>query len=117
NAEFRRDVQEVLTHFIKTGRNNSLTQALLKLTAPGIPDIYQGAEGEDLSLVDPDNRRMPNFAALQSTLQDGSGSFAARKQHMIARLLQARRKQSDLFNHGDYQPLTITGPMAAHLVG
>ena len=117
NADFRRDFQEVLKPFIKTGRNNSLTQTLLKLTAPGIPDIYQGAEGEDLSLVDPDNRRMPDFATLRSTLQDRPNSFAARKQHMIARLLQARRKQPDLFNHGDYQPLAMSGAMAAHLVG
>jgi (1->4)-alpha-D-glucan 1-alpha-D-glucosylmutase len=117
NADFRQDFEEVLKPFIKTGRNNSLTQTLLKLTAPGIPDIYQGAEGEDLSLVDPDNRRMPDFASLRTALEERPNSFAARKQNMIARLLQARRRQPDLFNHGDYQPLAIGGAMAAHLVG
>src|SRR5690606_32725802 len=57
NAEFRRDFSRTLKPFITAGHHNSLTQTLLKLTAPGIPDIYQGAEAEDLTLVDPDNRR------------------------------------------------------------
>src|SRR5690606_36850429 len=115
NAEFRRDFSRTLKPFITAGHHNSLTQTLLKLTAPGIPDIYQGAEAEDLTLVDPDNRRPPDFAAL-ATMLGSSGSFPARKQYMIARLSHARRQRPALFNDGDYRPLAISGPFSRHLV-
>ena len=57
NQDFLKDFQQTLSSFVELGYLNSLSQTLIKLTAPGIPDIYQGAEGLDFSLVDPDNRR------------------------------------------------------------
>ncbi|WP_324764049.1 hypothetical protein SO078_16695 (plasmid) [Sinorhizobium meliloti] len=49
---------------------NGITQTIIKPTAPGVPDIYQGSEGLDLSLVDPDNRREPDFEMLQQRLTE-----------------------------------------------
>jgi (1->4)-alpha-D-glucan 1-alpha-D-glucosylmutase len=106
------------------GAVNGLTQTLLKLTVPGVPDIYQGAEFWDQSLVDPDNRRPVDFlrrsAALEAnelpvTLarhwQDGRV-----KQAVIRKALDLRRKRPELFAGGEYRPLEVTGPLAAHVV-
>src|SRR5262249_61082233 len=59
---FTVDVEAVVAPLIAAGRINSLAQTLLKLTVPGVPDIYQGTELWDLSLVDPDNRRPVDYA-------------------------------------------------------
>ncbi len=53
---------------------NSLSQTVIKLTAPGVPDIYRGSEGLNFSLVDPDNRREPDFAALAENLSVADGT-------------------------------------------
>ncbi len=58
---FLQDFCHALQPFIRAGLVNSLTQTVVKLTAPGVPDIYQGCEALDFSLVDPDNRREPDF--------------------------------------------------------
>jgi (1->4)-alpha-D-glucan 1-alpha-D-glucosylmutase len=105
------------------GALNGLAQTLLKLTAPGVPDTYQGCELWDLSLVDPDNRRPVDFdlrramlaqdadpAELLSGWQDGRI-----KQHVVARTLALRRAAPALFA-GDYTPLQTTGPQAERLV-
>ncbi len=99
---------------------HSLSQTLLKLTLPGVPDIYQGTEYWDLSLVDPDNRRPVDYAARAARLdhdpalpallehwQDGRV-----KQELIARLLAHRAEHSGLYTDGDYQPLSLEGPAA-----
>jgi (1->4)-alpha-D-glucan 1-alpha-D-glucosylmutase len=98
---------------------NSLAQLVLKLTAPGVPDIYQGTERWDFSLVDPDNRRPVDFAALDGELAEpasadlGDGSV---KQAVIGRVLDVRRRQPDLFALGGYLPLAVEGPAADHVV-
>jgi (1->4)-alpha-D-glucan 1-alpha-D-glucosylmutase len=105
------------------GALNGLAQTLLKLTAPGVPDTYQGCELWDLSLVDPDNRRPVDFAlhramlaqdadpaALLASWQDGRI-----KQHVVARTLALRRDAPALFA-GDYMPLETTGLHAERLV-
>ena len=105
------------------GAVNGLAQTLLKLTAPGVPDTYQGCELWDLSLVDPDNRRPVDFelrgtmlaqdaepAELLASWQDGRI-----KQHVVARTLALRRAAPALFA-GDYTPLETTGPQAERLV-
>lgn len=122
-AAFRRDFVARLDALFLAGAVNSLTQTLIKLTAPGIPDIYQGSEGQDLSLVDPDNRRMPDFARLTAGL-DAAGSASdpglwldgRLKQQVIAKLLPLRRDHPELFLNGDYVPLTVTGKAADHIV-
>lgn len=112
----------------------SLGQTLLKFTAPGVPDLYQGAELWDLSLVDPDNRRPVNFDARERALQDMTAAYAHSPQEVLRELLknpadgrvklftiwrclQARRDHPLLFRHGDYHPLAFQGPRSEQLFG
>ena len=103
-----------------SGAINSLAQCLLRMTVPGVPDLYQGTEFWDFSLVDPDNRRPVDYTAREAALaqeatladwvtnwQDGRI-----KQALIARVLQCRAQAPDLFMHGDYQPLEVVGEQA-----
>jgi (1->4)-alpha-D-glucan 1-alpha-D-glucosylmutase len=106
------------------GAVNGLAQALLKLTSPGMPDIYQGTEFWDLSLVDPDNRGDVDFKARMDALRSPTPmqDLAKRwrdgriKQAIIQRSLALRQKIADLFAAGDYLPLTIEGPAADHAI-
>ncbi|GAK70054.1 maltooligosyltrehalose synthase [Agrobacterium rubi TR3 = NBRC 13261] len=124
NEAFLSDFTQTLQPFIKAGASNSLAQTIIKLTAPGVPDIYQGCEDFDLSLVDPDNRREPDFEALAAQLSALPGHLDEKreqtdpklKQHLIKLLLDLRKQRSDLFRAGDYLPLDVTGESAAHLV-
>ena len=112
---------------------NSLGQTLLKLTAPGMPDFYQGTELWDLSLVDPDNRRPVDFerrGALLRSLQHRVGGNILQliaellvapedgqiKLFLIYRVLQARRTELELFQRGAYQKLTVIGSLKSHVV-
>ena len=88
---------------IETGDRLALAQAALHLTLPGVPDIYQGTERGDFSLVDPDNRRPPPFERLARE-PEGDG-FADRKQRLVHALLALRNRHRDLFEHGAYTPL------------
>jgi (1->4)-alpha-D-glucan 1-alpha-D-glucosylmutase len=103
------------------GALKSLTQTVLKVTLPGIPDFYQGTEFWDLSFVDPDNRRLVDFAVRQSSMNDMAdhgdwGDLVDRwpdgriKLALIRRLLAFRQRLADVFAHGDYRPISITGP-------
>ena len=95
----------------------SLSQLVLKLTAPGVPDLYQGTELSDLSLVDPDNRRPVDFDMRRRMLDEIAGTcpreLAAHwqdgreKMFIAARLLALRREHPELFAYGDYEPLEI----------
>lgn len=110
NRAFLSDFNERIEPFVRVGHSNSLAQTLIKLTAPGVPDVYQGSEGLDLSLVDPDNRRAPDFDGLNSTLMEGASSFpqdgfVPSKQRLIAIMLQFRKEQPELFRKGAYVPL------------
>jgi (1->4)-alpha-D-glucan 1-alpha-D-glucosylmutase len=106
------------------GAVNGLAQTLLKLTVPGVPDIYQGAEFWDLSMVDPDNRRPVDFkrrcealGADASPVGLAGGWRDGRvKQAVIRRALALRREVPELFARGEYQPLEVSGPLAAHTV-
>ncbi|OHV24194.1 malto-oligosyltrehalose synthase [Rhizobium sp. RMa-01] len=120
NDAFLEDFERVLQPFIAAGYLNSLSQTLLKLTAPGIPDIYQGSEGFDFSLVDPDNRRPIDHALLAAWLDDAGPivklQAAALKQRIIAISLQLRQRQPALFARGDYLPLKVTGGRREHVL-
>jgi malto-oligosyltrehalose synthase len=105
------------------GALNGLTQTVLKLTVPGIPDLYQGTEYWDFSLVDPDNRRPVDFTRRRQSL--GAVDVADAlvhwrdgriKQAIVARLLGLRRDAPALFAEGDYRPIAVDGPMATHLL-
>ncbi|QQR40249.1 malto-oligosyltrehalose synthase [Devosia rhizoryzae] len=94
---------------------NSLIAATLKLTSPGMPDIYQGAELYEQSMVDPDNRRPVDFGhreELLSNLAEPEALLAnwptgAAKLSVIHRLLQLRKELPDLFTQGSYEPITV----------
>jgi (1->4)-alpha-D-glucan 1-alpha-D-glucosylmutase len=110
NLAFLQDFETTLRPLIAAGQFNSLSQTLLKLTVPGIPDIYQGCEGLDLSLVDPDNRRPPDFEHL------AENRFAGEKQKLIASVLSLRKDHPQLFVRGRYTPLEIQGRMREHTI-
>jgi len=100
-----------------------LAQTLIKLTAPGVPDIYQGTEYWDLSLVDPDNRAAVDFAVRQQTLDSTSPAEVLLswtdgriKQLTIAKVLAARQNAPRLFADGAYLPLTVTDPLSDHAI-
>lgn len=102
---------------------NSLTQTLLRLTSPGIPDLYQGCEGADFSLVDPDNRRAVDMAARRDSLHhpwpaggEAGPQTLSGKQALIRLALQLRRQHPDLFCGGDYLPLEVLGPLQRHVI-
>ncbi|WP_462329903.1 malto-oligosyltrehalose synthase [Thiohalocapsa halophila] len=108
------------------GLLNSLAMTLLRLTAPGVPDIYQGTELWDLSLVDPDNRRPVDFdrrgsllEGLRTETQDRAPDWLAAdgraKLHLIHRVLALRGQDPTLFADGDYRPLEVSGPHAEHV--
>jgi len=105
---------------------NSLAQLALKMTLPGVPDIYQGTELPDHSMVDPDNRRPVDFELRQKLLpelramsaqdvmkrwRDGLPKF-----WLMLRLLDLRRRSPGLFAEGTYEPLDIEGDGAAHVI-
>lgn len=124
NRLFLRDFHRTIRPYLRAGAWNGITQAFLKMTAPGIPDIYQGSERLDLSLVDPDNRREPDYASLQASLDAASDWPQGEetlldgrlKQALIARTLALRATHRDLFENGDYRPLGARGAMKEHVV-
>jgi len=109
----------------RLGAIASLSQLVLKLTVPGVPDIYQGGELWDFSLVDPDNRRPVDWGMRQALLEDVATISAAElaqhwqdgreKLFVTRRLLEWRRSYPDLFAEADYQPLEVEGERSVHL--
>ncbi|OBF41266.1 malto-oligosyltrehalose synthase [Mycolicibacterium peregrinum] len=93
-------------------RNDILGQKLIQLTAPGIPDVYQGTETTEDSLVDPDNRRPVDHAALRGAVERGDDD----KLRVTMAALALRRARPETFLAGAYAPLPATGSAARHLV-
>jgi (1->4)-alpha-D-glucan 1-alpha-D-glucosylmutase len=129
DADLRADIGRFVSgqRLVERGRVNALAQTALLLTCPGVPDIYQGDEVWDLSLVDPDNRRpvdYPRRRALLADLvgDDGPNGALARsddggpKLWLVHQLLDHRRRHRDLYRSAGYQPIGIDGPMAGHAV-
>ncbi|NNH28304.1 malto-oligosyltrehalose synthase [Rhizobium sp. SEMIA 4085] len=120
NLVFHEDFGAVMRPFIETGYLNSLSQTLIKLMAPGIPDIYQGAELLDLSFVDPDNRRpvdmTASFASLSERTPIASLTVPALKQRIVQTGLHLRKRQPELFAKGNYVPLKVSGARKDHVV-
>ncbi|MGH8386712.1 MAG: malto-oligosyltrehalose synthase [Pseudomonas sp.] len=102
------------------GALNGLAQTLLRMTVPGVPDLYQGNEFWDFSLVDPDNRRPVDYVSRQQSLQQPAQPSELLadwrdgriKQALIARTLNLRAEHAELFRRGTYQPLEIVGSQA-----
>ena len=114
-AEFHTFVEALA----RLGTINSLSQLVLKLTVPGVPDMYQGGELWDFSLVDPDNRRPVDWATRRALLCEIRGASLAdlaahwrdgrEKLFVTRQLLELRRLHLELFAEGDYQPLEVGG--------
>ena len=122
-AGFHKSLQPFLSTVAFFGRINSLSQTLLKLTSPGVPDLYQGTELWDLNLVDPDNRRPVDFKLRREALEgvkrwdkaQAKEVTAESKMFLIWRSLQLRNQHRELFDHGDYIPLSAEGEKANHI--
>jgi (1->4)-alpha-D-glucan 1-alpha-D-glucosylmutase len=122
--EWAAKISSFANRIAPAGALNGLTQTLLKLTIPGVPDFYQGSEFWDMSLVDPDNRRPVDFAARSKALEEccSPATLAASwrdgriKQAIIRQALGARRTWPALFADGSYIPLQAVGDAAEHIV-
>ena len=119
-----------VAHF---GALNSLSQTLVKITAPGVPDFYQGSELWEYSFVDPDNRRPVDFASRMSYLMDmlqrekadilglmaelmGKEEDGRLKLFLVHRALAARKENPDLFLHGSYERFSVEGSHSENVI-
>jgi malto-oligosyltrehalose synthase len=117
------EIAAFANHISAAGAVNGLAQVLLKLTASGVPDFYQGTEFWDFSLVDPDNRRPVDFVARVASLDNtplqslaGNWRDGRVKQTLIARTLALRRACPPVFAEGSYEPLEVRGPFADRVI-
>ncbi len=123
-AELRRDITQAVDSIAPTGALNGLVQTMLRLTVPGVPDLYQGCEFWDFNLVDPDNRRPVDFAARVNALQQNpepaellqAWRDGRIKQWLIRRILTIRAAQPQLFRHGAYVALETEGEHADRVI-
>jgi len=123
---FLREVRAIIATIEPAGIINSLSQLVMKLTLPGIPDIYQGCELFDYSMVDPDNRRAVDFDLRRKLLHEVRDMPATEamerwreglpKLWLLHRLLRLRRAHEGIFAHGDYEPVEITGDENMHAI-
>ncbi|WP_288485711.1 malto-oligosyltrehalose synthase [uncultured Novosphingobium sp.] len=109
---FQQDFGRFMAQLAAPALANTLAQTALHLLSPGVPDIYQGCELMDYSMVDPDNRRPVDFASRQASLESGTG---AEKLQLTRGLLDLRRT-STAIREGDYEPLSVSGKRAEHVL-
>jgi (1->4)-alpha-D-glucan 1-alpha-D-glucosylmutase len=131
--EFLDDFQKIQARLAYCGALNSLSQVVLKIASPGVPDFYQGTELWDFSLVDPDNRRPVDFHQRAQLLQEvkikakkapgalgrellANWQNGAVKLYTTYQALNFRRTHPDLFLGGDYIPITAQGPQSQQVV-
>src|SRR5579883_580630 len=130
--EFRAQFKAFQENIAEYGILNSLSQVLLKYSVPGVPDLYQGDEFWNLSMVDPDNRRPVDYSQRIVALNDVKDQrqdalelirdvWTTRangriKLFLTYQLLQARKANAALFQQGDYQPLVVEGERQDHVV-
>jgi (1->4)-alpha-D-glucan 1-alpha-D-glucosylmutase len=126
DPEFIADLDAFVRPLVMAGWMTSLSMKLLALTAPGVPDLYQGSELWDLSLVDPDNRRPVDFERRSRLLEESAAMGVEEawqrldeglpKMLLVSRALALRRRRPELFARGSYEPLRVRGEKAGHLV-
>lgn len=120
----RQSIAAAANAIAPAGALNGLAQTLLRMTVPGVPDLYQGNEFWDLSLVDPDNRRPVDYPARQRSLDSlrtprewlAQWRDGALKQGLITRTLGLRRQYPELFRRGRYLRLPVVGEQAGRVV-
>ncbi len=113
-------VSEFVGRIARHGWSDSLGQKLLQLLGPGVPDVYQGTELWEDSLVDPDNRRLVDYGTRRSLLDSGAAPIDATgtaKLHLVRTALTLRRENPSWFDHGEYRPVFASGSGSGHLVG
>lgn len=130
---FVKEFEAFIPSIIKAGMFNSLSQTLLKMTTPGVPDFYQGSELWEFNLVDPDNRRPVDYSNRQHLLsmlkqkaQEDAGALVSHlmetpedgriKLYLTAQVLNFRIQYPTLFQNGNYQPIEVKGEKARHVV-
>jgi (1->4)-alpha-D-glucan 1-alpha-D-glucosylmutase len=130
---FHEEFRRLHRRLVRVGRLNAIAQQFLKIACPGVPDIYQGTESWDLSLVDPDNRRPVDYDQRRAMLEEVAArcgedrvGFAREligrpddprlKLFVTTSALTARRAAPGLFRDGAYVPLDVVGPRARHVV-
>jgi (1->4)-alpha-D-glucan 1-alpha-D-glucosylmutase len=125
---FVADLENFVMRVVHAGRVNSLTQSLLKFTAPGVPDTYQGGELWDLSLVDPDNRRPVDYELRRQMLNDLKNGMTIEeimirmdegmpKLWVVHTALSLRKVHPEWFGaESGYTPVIADGPKSGHLV-
>ena len=106
-------ITALLGHLLPHAHSDALGQKLLALTVPGVPDVYQGTELWEDSLVDPDNRRPVDYDLRRAALLRGDHP----KLRVVAAALAARRDRPETFTKGGYEPVLADGPAAGHLIG
>ncbi len=130
-SEFLTDFGELTRRIAPVGFINGLAQTVLKLTVPGVPDIYQGSELWNFALVDPDNRRPVDYRHRRSLLEElgpadevvAAERLLARmaeglpKLYVIRQLLHLRSRRPAVFERGAYLPVECRGPLAERLCG
>ncbi len=127
SEEFMFSLREFAQSLVEPGRINSLSMTLLKITACGVPDFYQGCELWNLTLVDPDNRRPVDFERRRKLLQSldslepekvmARGDTGAPKMWLIKRGLELRKSFSDCFTPGAaFTPIEVVGPKSGNVV-
>lgn len=125
NERFLEQLRPFREQITVHGMLNSLSATLMKVTVPGVPDTYQGADSWDFSLVDPDNRRPVDYETRHRLLQQiddhpapaallAGWQSGAIKLYVLHRALRARASKRDLFEQGGYLPLEIEGEQANH---
>jgi (1->4)-alpha-D-glucan 1-alpha-D-glucosylmutase len=106
------ELTSLVTRLDEHAQNDALGQKLLALTVPGVPDVYQGTELWDDSLVDPDNRRPVDYRARREALRANSNP----KMRVVTAALRLRRDRPDTFTDGGYTPVLAEGTAAEHVV-
>ncbi|MCF5705185.1 malto-oligosyltrehalose synthase, partial [Pseudomonas syringae] len=120
----RAALSKTVNSIAAAGALNGLAQTLLRMTVPGVPDLYQGNEFWDFSLVDPDNRRPVDYAARERALQEplppvellANWRDGRIKQALIAQVLNLRVEHAELFRRGSYQALEVLGSQAHNVL-
>jgi (1->4)-alpha-D-glucan 1-alpha-D-glucosylmutase len=127
SSPFLTDLMKFQQRVAWCGMINGLSQALLKIVSPGVPDFYQGSELWDFHLVDPDNRGTVDFASGKRFLAEDCGRRDAAsllqnwpdgkiKQHVIRTALQHRVRHPELFLNGEFSPIIAEGPRSENIV-
>jgi len=121
------EIWEFVGKIAPAGAVNSLAQTLMRITSPGVPDLYQGTEFWDFSLVDPDNRANVHYAALHAGLAGVDAGMPVStlvghwrdgriKQAVVTRGLHVLRDRAEVFAGGKYLPIPVTGAAGGHVL-